>query len=166
MAPPDDATVLTLIGSDFIVRGRLLRSGVQRVSDHLNESSGRPMLVLGDATLEGAEGFGTDLSEVAVTTSQLLFVIPDKERPPLVELRVAKQRRRMRMLVGDYIVDGDMHMVPDITVERFVNMGGSEFLPVTDAEIIGTEMERREAMLLVRRHAIRMLTPIEVAVAR
>lgn len=155
MSEPAADPLVTLIGVDFIAYGHLLGAAGQRVSDHVSAS--REMLLLGDAHLQGCESFGAAHPRLGVSTSQVLFVLPDREAASAVELHVRKDRHRVRLLVDDYVVVGDVHLVPGLPLERFAAGVAGEFIPVTDAELSGPEVERSERLLLVRRRAVRLL---------
>lgn len=164
MAARDDASPgpsVVLIGIGFEAYGRLPVAGSQRVSDHFNER--RSMLVLEDVQLERCDAFASTAHEVAVSREDVLLVVPVVEPggEPASARMVPKERRRVRMLVGDWVAEGDIHVVPRTSVERFVNTGQGDFVPLTRVRVIAPDgSAREEDFVLVHRRHLRLLTPV------
>lgn len=153
----DDLPVVEVIGLGYQARGRLLNSARQRVSDHINEQ--RHMLLLADAHLEGIPAFGTGASELGVSRDEAILVLPTHEPVESRDLRIVKERHRVRVVAGEWLIQGDLHVVPGVALERFVNVGQEDFIPITDATIEGPDGERQVSTVLVQRHHIRLLSP-------
>ncbi|MFN2452096.1 MAG: hypothetical protein ABR541_07070 [Candidatus Dormibacteria bacterium] len=154
------APSVVIVGAGFEAWGRLPLIGGQRVSDHFNER--RTMLILESAQLEGCPTFDNAADELAINRNDILLVVPVAEpvatgAAPHV---VHKEQHRVRLLVGDWVVEGDIHVTPELSVERFINMGHGEFMPLTDVRLNGPDTERVEDLVLISRRHIRLLRPV------
>jgi len=154
------APSVVIVGRGFEAWGRLPLMGGQRVSDHVNER--RTMLILESAQLEGCPSFASAADELAINRDDILLVVPVAEPTATgaVPHLVHKEQHRVRLLVGDWVVEGDIHVTPELSVERFINMGHGEFMPLTAARLTGPDTERVETLVLVHRHHIRLLRPV------
>lgn len=147
-----NAASLVLIGRNFEVSGTVTVGPGERVSDHLNQP--RSMLILEGCEVETTAPFVTHAADIAVNRADVLMAIPVEETSPDEEyggLLIPKPRRRARLLVGDWVVDGDLHISADGSVERFVNTGTTEFIPVTDCVLTGPDGARRLPLVLISR---------------
>jgi len=157
---PVRAPSVVIVGRGFEAWGRLPLVGRQRVSDHFNER--RTMLILEGAQLEGCAAFDTSADELAINRDDVLLVVPVDEPDLVIPAAsiVVKEKHRVRLLVGAWVVEGNIHVIPDLSVERFINMGHGEFMPLTDARLVGPDTERTERLALVHRRHIRLLRPV------
>lgn len=150
---------IVLIGRNFEVSGRLLTASGERVSDHLNQP--RSMVILVDAEVQGPEGFVTRAEDIAVGRTDILLAVPVEEAPPADDeygpLLVSKARQRARMVVGEWVVDGNIHISADGNVERFINTGVNEFIPVTDVKLVGQGTTRQLPLVLVSRSHLALI---------
>jgi len=154
-----NAPIISIRGEGFAVRGRLLDAR-QRVSDHLNEQ--RPMLRLADVELEGFPAFGDHAHEVAIGREAVVLVTPDAEQHPHADdMHMGRIKRHVRLIAGGWLVEGDVHLVPGVTLERFLNAGQDTFFPLTDARLLVADEERSAPVVLVHRHHVRLLVPAE-----
>lgn len=156
------APSVVIVGEGFEASGRLPLQGGQRVSDHFNER--RTMLILESAQLEGCPTFDQAADELAINRDDILLVVPLAEptssgaTPPMVH----KEPHRVRLLVGDWVVEGDIHVTPEVSVERFINMGHGEFMPLTNARLTGPDTERGEEVVLIHRRHVRLLRSVSL----
>jgi len=153
---------VVIIGDGFEALGRLPLIGRQRVSDHFNEQ--RTMLILEGAEIEGTERFDKEADELAINRSEILLVVPVEEQHTgdSVAANIAmKELHRVRIMVGDWVVEGDIHVLPEVSVERFINVGHGEFMPLTNVTLSGPGTERHEQLVLVSRLHIKMLRPLQ-----
>lgn len=157
---PRGSTVrVEVIGRDFVARGRLVEAH-SRLSDHLNER--RSMIFLDEVRLEGISAFAVAGCPLGIHRDDILFVVPVEEilgRDDAV-LRVAKEQVAVRLLVDEWRCEGRLSLVPGVSVDRFVNVGHEAFVPLTDARLRTARQTRTEAVVLVRRSAIRLLVPL------
>ncbi|GAC1339159.1 MAG: hypothetical protein NVSMB29_06050 [Candidatus Dormibacteria bacterium] len=156
------APSVVIVGRGFEAWGRLPLIGGQRVSDHFNER--RTMLILESAQLEGCPTFDSAADELAINRNDILLVVPVAEAKASATAThvVHKEQHRVRLLVGDWVVEGDIHVTPEQSVERFINMGHGEFMPLTHARLTGPDTERIEELVLIHRRHIRLLRPVSV----
>jgi hypothetical protein len=152
---------VVVIGEGFEALGRLPLVRRERVSDHFNER--RTMLILEGAEIEGSALFDRDADELAINRSEILLVVPIEESYTSdgAEVQAAmKETHRVRLMVGTWVVEGDIHVTPEVSVERFINMGHGDFLPLTRVVLSAADAERNEHLVLVSRTRIKMLRPL------
>jgi hypothetical protein len=149
MADPNSASLI-LIGRDFEVSGRVQQGIFQRLSDFLNQQ--RAMVILEQAEIESGVPFVGRADDIAVRSSEILFAVPLEEKPPTndaVDRVIPKARTRALMLVADWILEGNLHISADGTVERFLTAGTQEFIPVTDCALSRRSGENRSLPLIL-----------------
>lgn len=163
MGSPDERIPsVVVIGHGFEVLGSMPVGGSQRVSDHLNER--RAMLILEEVELEGCDHFATRSADIAINRRDILLVIPFNEAEgDAMDRRITKTRHTVRMLVDEWIVEGVVHLLPEHTLERFINIGQGEFIPVTDAILSGPSGDRAQPLVLVARHQVQLLIAVSAA---
>lgn len=153
--------MVAVVGNGFEALGRLPLAGREGVSDHFNER--RTMVILEKVELEGCDQFDTAADELAINRTEILLVIPVEEShtgDAVTASLVLKEEHRVRLLIGAWVAEGNIHITPELSMERFINMGHGEFMPMTHARLTGPGGERTEQLVLVARAHIRLLRPI------
>lgn len=136
-----------------IVQGTLRISGMLRTLDDLNLAS-RAFVALqqADAT---ATGWGFDPGPLAVQRQAVLFVVEDEDCPRGPSRGGAGfSRAPVRLRVGEFDIDGFVHVPPGGAPLARIQQGGSPFLAVTSASIAGPDTQLAAGFVAVNRHRI------------
>ena len=147
-----------------IVRG-VLATNQDRLSSYLLVREGDEVISLTDATLENLSGkavvSGPD--EYVVYLREVFLIAdlsPDTSGPRsgMEGLYVKKDTSKTLIGVGHYLVQGNIHLLPGNTLHD-VLLEKSQFVPVTDATMLGSQ-EHRARTYLVNRNKIGFMTAI------
>ena len=151
-----EPSTIVVIGRNFEVSGEIAEPPVNRLSDQLNEV--RRMLILDNVELEFPRDVIHRAADIAINRDQVQMVIPIRETTLASNEseRVPKTIRRVRIFVGDHVVEGDLH-IAEGSVERLVTAASVEFLPVTDCTLQSSDKTRDFDLILVSRAHISVL---------
>jgi len=131
-----------LITDGFRVVGSLeIHRAGGRLVDFLN-FGGEPVLVLHDAEVTGLERESDKTSRwpiAQVRMQAIALAISHEHGPPAAEPQqpmeyVAKEPRRVSLLLPAFAVVGDLHLAKEVDINAASPIRGSDFVPLTDAE--------------------------------
>ena len=147
-----------------VVRG-ILETNQDRLSSFLVVRRGEEVFSLKDATLESFNRKSVSVgADQYLIYMQEVFLIADlnsegrTRRSGIDSLYVQKDRAKTLFSVGPYLLHGNVHLLPGSALTDLL-MESSQFLPVTEAVLVGQEnVEPRT--YLVNRAKIGFMTAI------
>ncbi len=128
--------------------------GNRRFSDWVNQRAS--IYRLRNVQLEGIEAFGTTLPDLAVYRSGIYYMTleEDAAAPPLVDSYPTRERLRVRLSIGESVVEGDMHVAPTVELHRHLDTYQSDFIALTNAVVDGPTGHFSSELLLVSQQHI------------
>jgi len=128
--------------------------GNRRFSDWVNQRAA--IYRLRNVVLEGIEAFGTTLPDLVVYRSGIYYMTleEDASAPPLVDSYPSRERLRVRLSIGESVVEGDMHVAPTVELHRHLDTYQSDFLALTNAVVDGPTGHFSSELLLVSQQHI------------
>jgi hypothetical protein len=98
----------------------------------------------------------------SVARSELLVVAPPP-RPQANPRRIHRQKRRVRVVVGPYVVSGAFHVPPGASPDAYLDRTRPPFIALTDA-VVGSRDERAGGewfeVVIVNATSVDELTPL------
>lgn len=133
----------------FEVTGTVYVPSFQRTSDFINNQ--RHSFVVSNATVSGTDRFGTQFPEILLIRDQILFFhLPqNNSRGGAPGEFPARIRHRVRCIVGDWTVEGDLHLSDLADMHGFFNVSRSAFIPLTDVVLDGPLGHNEASALLM-----------------
>jgi hypothetical protein len=154
---------VTCYTDSFVVRGAL-SSPVRRLTDLVNRPD-EPFLVLERVTIEefltGALLESSEFAQVNLSTVLFAFESEDAQ-PALPEMRTVKVAQRSLVTIPPFRVVGELHLLPESSLQDALHELLGRFLPVTDAMFWSDSLgigRTAVGMLAVNHARSQILTP-------
>ena len=160
---PDETSLeaVELYTQTAMVLGLVAPEG-RRLSDILNSSSHLPVREARSisiiAGIEGSEGEGW----TSVATEEVLLAMPPEHISPR-QMKIHRRQHRVRIQTGPYVIVGNAHVLPGITLDPYVLRSRMRFLALTSAHVSSTTdplWERDAPVVLVNVQPISDLTEV------
>ncbi|MEP6680978.1 MAG: hypothetical protein ABJB65_05810 [Chloroflexota bacterium] len=126
VAPRSDLVPIRIVMEDEVLDG-WTHAGSQRMSDLLN---GEDML-----SVSLVEDDPTETDWKAIERERILLVVAPPHASPR-QLRVHRQKRKIRAQSAYYAVAGSVHLIPGNSLDMTMLRTRQHFLPITEARVV------------------------------
>ena len=114
-----------------MVFGKVATEG-RRLSDILSANSTLPVRDAKSTSLINGVSGSEHEGWTAIPTDEILFCMPPEHTSPK-QLRVHRQKHRVRIQTGQFEISGIAHVLPGIKLDPYVLRSRMRFLALTDA---------------------------------